>query len=571
MKVKDREKVWQKIIFHILCCFLPCFMILIFGPAEIFFANVTEFAFVYGDFAWHLAAVSVLLTAILVAVGLLLPKFIDKMYVSLILGIAVDGYIQIMFLNGNLDLLGRNSEGYNAGALNVSVNLVIWISIIVLIYVLALRNENLWKKILIILSLFLLAVQIVAYVSLLITANDDAYKRVEKGYHLSGANQFTVSANENVIVFVLDMFSNSYINELENAYPGAIDFLHDFTYYSNADCTYFGTFPSLAHMLSGCEVNMQQSVNDWCRDIWSSDSYSTFSDMLASKNYISNLYTSSLHVLIGNNDASILNGKFENISNQKEDVEISFDLLYKTIYKMSAYRMAPEVLKNCFYTQYREYVNIVSNAENKVYYENYEFYRQLCYMGLDVDNKHNYYNFYHLEGAHEAITDEFCHYKIGATMDETLKGCMVLINEYLNQLKRLGVYDKSSIIITADHGTMSSPQVLFFMKEKGEHHDELKVDNTPISHKEFLSTIACTIDKNGGGIQNLKPDMMRERDYFWCVEDSEYPKVPYYTHDRNARANVYYRYAYVGDGNELSRILHDENPDEIIPIVDSVY
>ena len=53
---KERLK---KIGIGFLIYFLLCFMLFIFGPSEIFFANVTEFSFIYGDFAGYLAVLAV--------------------------------------------------------------------------------------------------------------------------------------------------------------------------------------------------------------------------------------------------------------------------------------------------------------------------------------------------------------------------------------------------------------------------------------------------------------------------------------------------------------------------------
>lgn len=47
-------------------------------------------------------------------------------------------------------------------------------------------------------------------VSLLITTSEEAYKRPFGYDRLSGEEQYTVSAKDNVIVFVFDYFSNLY-------------------------------------------------------------------------------------------------------------------------------------------------------------------------------------------------------------------------------------------------------------------------------------------------------------------------------------------------------------------------
>ena len=75
---------------------------------------------------------------------------------------------------------------------------------IALVLVLAFVKKELWKSVVTYLSAFLLCIQLVALVSLLLTAKEEAYKYPEGNYYLSGENQYTVSAHDNVIMIVLD-------------------------------------------------------------------------------------------------------------------------------------------------------------------------------------------------------------------------------------------------------------------------------------------------------------------------------------------------------------------------------
>lgn len=213
-------------------------MLLIFGPSEIFFANATEFSFVYGDFAGYLAVLACGCAVVLTLLTMLLPGVIYRIVVSLSFGVSAAGYVQIMFLNKNLDLLGVNPEGYQVKVGLGAGNLVIWIALMAVALIFSFVKKELWQKIVTGFSAFLLCIQVVALLSLLLTAKETAYVREEGKWHLSGEEQFTVSAEQNVIVIVLDYFSNQYLEPLLTAYPGATDFLHDFTYYSNTDCVF---------------------------------------------------------------------------------------------------------------------------------------------------------------------------------------------------------------------------------------------------------------------------------------------------------------------------------------------
>lgn len=566
----------KKIILTFLVSFLLTFMLLIFGPAEIFFANAKEFDFVYGEFGGYLAVAAFLGAALVTVVIGFLPDKLYRVLLSVVFGICVAGYLQVMFLNKNLDLLGVNPEGYKVAAGQAVFNLLIWLLVIVLALVLAFWKKDIWKKTIIYLSAFLLCIQLAAFVSLLLTADEDAYAYpAEEGqWHLSGEEQYTVSAEKNVIVLILDYFSNQYLEPLENAYPGATDFLQDFTYYSNTDCTYFGTFPSLPHMLTGKEVDMSCGVNEWCEQIWNSESTESFYQMLSEKNYVANVYTSDTNILCGLNDVQLLNGKLSNIANSAQEIDIFYKLLFKTMGKMSAYRMFPDVLKPQFYANIDEYADIVSVKDHKINHNNYDFYQGLQEKGLTADKDSNYFVVQHLMGPHLYTTDELGYYKEDSTLEETAKGCMVIVEAYLNQLKALGVYDDATIIITADHGGPYDSQVIFYMKEPGETHEKTPVTNAPISFREFLPTIAGAVGADytqyGQSVHDFSENEARERTVWLRMYDGEYPVVPCYTGDKNGESNVYYGYTYTGDIEDLLKQT-ETGPSVVVPVVDSYF
>ncbi len=569
-----KKYILKKIGTAFLVSFLFTFMLLIFGPAEIFFANVTEFEFVYGEFAGYMAAFAVIGAVILTVLISFLPDMLYRILASLIFGISVAGYLQVMFLNKNLDLLGVNPEGYKTGFAQSAVNLIIWLIVITCVLAAAFWKKDLWKKAVAALSAFLLCIQATALVSLIVTAKEDAYLYPEGGYHLSGEDQFTVSADQNVIVLILDYFSNQYLEPLESAYPGATDFLHDFTYYSNMDCTYFGTFPSLPHMLTGNEVDMSCTINEWCQQIWNSRKTESFYNMLRDRNYKANVYTPDANILCGLNDPELLSGRLSNVVNSAQDIDIFYKLLFKTLTKMSGYRMFPDLIKPYFYANIDEYADIVSVKENKIHHNNHEFYETLLEKGLTADKSSNYYIVQHLMGPHLYTTDEAGHYKEDSTLEETAKGCMVIVEEYLNQLKALGVYEDATIIITADHGGPYDSQVIFYMKEPGETHEVSPVTDAPVSFLEFLPTIAEAAGGDqsefGQSVHDFAAGEQRERTVWLRMYDGAYPTVPCYTGDKNGESNVYYGYSYTG-GIEALLKQTETGPTKVVPVVDSYF
>ncbi|MBQ7782257.1 MAG: alkaline phosphatase family protein [Lachnospiraceae bacterium] len=557
-----------------LITFLITFMWLVFGPAEIFFANVTEFDFIYGEFFWHMAVITIVVTLVVSLLVLILPEKVSRALLSVMFALAVMSYIQVMFFNQKLDLLGESAEGYELQTGKAVFNLIIWIVICLAVIVLAYLKKDIWKKLVLGASGFLLAIQAVAYVSLLLTADEEAYKRPDGFWMLSGEEQYVVSGEENIIIFVLDCFNNQYVDIMNEAYPGSTDFLHDFTYYNNADCTYYGTFPSLPHMLTGCEVREDMTVNDWCSWIWDNEKTNSFYEGLQTNNYITNIYTADAQVLVGTNPKGILSGKINNAVNSSAEMEVDYELLIQTLMKMSGYRLVPDLFKGYLYTDIDEYESIVRLKENPINYNNYDYYERLVEQKLSINEEHNYFIVEHLVGTHSYSTDEFGHYSEDAVLADTAKGCMVIVEEYLNQLKELGVYDNSTIIITSDHGVEDESQVIFFVKQPGESHEESPITSAPIAHTELLPTIAQAAGMNPGEygqtIYDFGDGEERERTVWVRTFDDAYPSVPCYTGDKEGSSNVYYGYSYVGNLQDLLEQI-GSGPAQIMEMKDSHY
>ena len=531
----------RKMFLSFIVSFLLAFMTLIFGPAEIFFANVTEFDFLYGEFAGNMALIFIGILFVCTVLLSILPQKVYSMVISTLFTVSIVGYLQVMFLNKNLDLLGVKPDGYRVPPVQGIINLVIWLIVLSGVIVLAIKKSEIWKKVVLYLSLLLVGMQSVAMISLVATAPKEAYERAKGSERLDGKNQYTVSADKNIIVFVLDYFSSLYLQQMLEVYPDGADCLHDFTYYSNADCTYYGTFPSLAHMLTGCEVDTTVSIAEWCRNIWNDESTVGFYQELQANNYKTNVYTTDTNVLTSSNGCGILRNRISNITNEPREVQVDTGLLLKTLTKMSCYRMAPDLLKPQFYTNVSEYSLIVEDKGEGILQTNSDFYAKLQENGLKADDSSHYFIFQHLIGTHEFNTDANGNYKEKTSVEETARGCMTIMEGYINELKRLGVYDDATIIITADHGGdwKEDLQVVYFIKQPGETHDKSPVTNAPISHCDLLPTVAqmagLDYTKYGNSINDFSQDEQRERNIWVRTADPDFPE------------EVYYGYTYTGD------------------------
>ena len=556
-----------------LVIFLLAFMIFIFGPTEIYFSNLGQFEFLFQEYIFVMTGIGIGIALILGIAVAFLPDKVYKIILSAVCGLGLASYAQVMFFNKNLDLLGLNPDGYSVSVGALIINLLIWIVIVAAVVLAVIKKEDISNKILIGIPAFLVTIQIVAFASLIPGADESAFERPEGSYFLTGENQFKLSENDNVLVFILDYFSNQYVDKMLAKYPDAIDYLNDFTYYDNDECVYHGTYPSIAHMLTGQEIDPSIPVNEWTSQIWQSETVNEFYKVMAKEqNYNVEVYTPESWVLRGDNDVTIFDGIFDNLTNSSQEIELDRKLLVTTMSKMAMYRMSPEILKNCFYTNNGEVLNIVSETAGEKAHEDAEFYDRVLGDGLTVSGDKNMLQIHHLEGAHAWTVDENCHTKEDATLEETCMGCMVMMSAYLDELKRVGKYDDTTIIITSDHGSEREPQVIMYIKEPGEKHDKMQVSHAPISHCNLLPTLAYYMgaDTEAYGIPiNEIAEEPVTRLYFLHTYDDRYPSVKTTDGTRDGAYNVYYAYQYTGDYSDLLREIDKGAPETVIPMVDA--
>lgn len=560
---------------NFMVCFLPWFMWMIFGPMEIYMGNINQYTFGYGNFIYIMTGIALLGTVITTVIVSCLLRKKETLAKLFIFAFAVGSYIQVMFLNTGIDLLGVSADATEISEWRALKNGAVWFVVLAILLIVYKKSKDWAEQVTVYGSAFFLAIQAVALLSLMLTADNNAYKKsYENIWYITDEEQYTVSSDENIIVIILDYFSNQYIDTMLAQYPDALDFLDDFTYYDNTDCAYFGTFPSLAHLATGQEVQPDMAVSDWFSYIWSCDETKEYYNQLHQQGYQCYFYTNDQTYLCGQNSVSMLDGYIENLAVKSYVPEIDYPALIKTMIKFGGYRMVPYVMKPLLYTDLSEYYSMVHQQEGTVSSDNTWFLENIQNGAMKLDDSSKRYIVQHLAGNHEFRTAADGTEKVGSSLEENSKGCMSIMDSYLNELKSLGVYDNSTIIITSDHGGPRDSQSIFFMKKAQEQHEGLIINHAPTSLKDFQATIvkAAGLDNSayGRAFDEIEENEVRERTVLVRTMDENYPKVSKYDAKQNSTLNVYYAFAYTGDAQDLME-QYDNGPTEIIPQFDSFY
>lgn len=556
--------------------YLPIFSFGIFAPSEIFFANLADFGVIYSEFGWKFLGWGTLLALGITLVMYFIPEIIQKILLGAIWIFSVCGYVQTMFLNKGIDQIGATTDGYIPTSAEITRSFVVWgILAVVGIAVIILAKKK-WFHVVALTSLILVATQGVAYATLFPSADPVAFEYSAGEVTLDSSEQYTVSTDGNVIVFILDTLSNYVYDNVSAENPELNDVVKDFTYYNNCDCNYWGTFPSVQHMVTGYEFDPQTPVNDWMVEGWTNDITTAYYDGLHANGYEAHIYTPENRLLAAGNSMSILEGKVDNLTTTTADRTVNYDSLYKTLFQMVGYRMMPNYFKPYFDVPNSQYATLVSYPDNEIEYLNPDFYSVLCDKGLSTVNDSKYVIYYHLNGIHELITDENCQRveEADGTIEGNVRGMWTMLEEYFNQLKAVGAYDNSTIIVTADHGMMYDTQSVFFIKEAGVTRDEMAINGAPISLHELMPTMAqnAGLDASqlGETIYDYAPGDVRKRTCLLRGQDDAYPSVVRYDGVDNGGANVYFAYTYVGGWPDYT-FQWENGIYEVIPAANSFY
>lgn len=541
---------------------LPMISYGLLGPLEIFFGNEKDFNFWYTDFWGRLLLISLAVWLVLGLLVACLPQKINKIVNAFILGIGIASYIQNMFMNIKLSEDDGSPMRWESLGNFPIINLMIWIVILSVVIVVCVLLKEKWGPLSMGVSGFFSAIQLVAVVSLLLTSIGGGKESGD--LQMSGRDQLKVASKDNVIVFVLDTYGTVQMENALQQYPDMLDGLQDFTYYNNADCHYYCTFPSMTNMLTGENFNFDATLSqEWMADAWASERAEKFYTLLHEEGYACRLYSGDVGYVYGSIDN--LANKYDNVCGMEKKVDTN--RVIKLMVKMSVYRYVPYVLKPRFEVLTLEYDNVVSYVGDVgIVDDNAMFYQMLTEQSLSVKtDEENALIIQHLFGTHKPYTlDEHAAYVEAAEVNQTARGLFVIINEYLEQLKTLDKYDDATIIITADHGSWYGldAQPIFFIKQKHEKHGEMQINSAPISLDDFQPTVLDVLGQNtedfGTSIFDWEPGDRRERSVYMRMNDENYPEV------QGSSFNVYYGYTYSTDKKELDEKM-TQGPDVIIP------
>lgn len=568
------RKYLRRAALSVFPCLLPCFMYCIWGGMEVYTGNAGGFRFNYGEALGVLWPVCALCFAALMAVVPLLRGKAFRLALSVLTAFSLASYIQNLALNLNMGLMEGEAVDWAAHTAHGYVNLGVWALMLGLftLGLMLLRGKRVARAACgVCAALFTLQAATLGVVTAQYFSGDLHDERND-AYMLSGETQFEVSAEGNVVVFILDYFSNDYFESTLKKYPEIESLFADFTYYDNCDPNYIGTFPSAVHMLTGYEYDNTVTIDQWFQNAWGSESARYIYQTLAEKGYKARFFDSS-NSYFGIKYAMPY---FDNlISIAQEPHTLHADFLRESMLKLACYRYLPHIFKQNFWMVTSDFYNAVTlERQSELLSRNRAAFYYGAMGGLErVADDGKYFIVQFLRGTHPPYhLDENCRPDDTATLEQTAAAYLKMCGVYLQKLRDQGLYDDATVIITSDHGDKeNSMQILYLIKEAGAHKDAMAVNSAPISHAEFPGTILHAVGAEypyGATIYDFAEGDKRERTVMRNFIDTNYPYVPKYQSTGKGTHTVMYAYTYTGDRKALRKQVR-RGPTYILPLTES--
>ena len=581
------------------CAFTVC-TIFVVAPCEVVGGSAGSLVFSLADVWWVVALPAVGVVAVLALLLSALRGRIFNFFLVLVASIGVAAYVQVLVLNYGMPIADGGTIVWAEHNTMMVVSSAVWIAIIVLSLMLSLFNRFRAQGVVALVSACLLVVQGVGVASLFIAppAATEQAGGMDDLTHTNLVSQtesvltedglYSVSSKNNVIVFVLDTYDQTLLDTVSNMNSHMLDEMTDFTEFTNCTGSMTPTRFAVPYLLTGELPKVGEDSNVYLANRYARG---TFLDDAQNAGYSVGLYTDSLQ--IGSLPEAEQKAIAATTINMHKVAASSLDFrgTFEALCQIALYRDAPWPLKHNFW-YYTDQINgrIVSynpDAEpgERVYTMNDpRYYGQLQCQGLAVDDDApaGAFRFIHLLGAHYPYSIDEHANDLGtdnSTKEQQAQGSMYIVAEYLRQLKELGVYDQSTIVITADHGkwfltpepltTTSTPIMLVKpAKQSGDgpaggaatgsaaggaqtdgaaenaQGAAVQKSGIPVSHHDYLPTVAQAM-----GLDSSKYGSGQT---FFEVNDPDRVRTYLTTDSIGLRGIGWREYAIVGDSLRIS-------------------
>lgn len=497
-------------VHHLLPGLSLVFTLFVFAPVDLYLSVGQELWFPLGTLTRWLAIYGAAVFALITLLAWLLPPKASIAFRSVVYACSFLLYLQgnVLFIDyGTLDGRAIDWSRYTGQYI---LNALIWILVIAAFVFCMFRFRKKFRRIVEIAACVLLVTQAVTLGFLLI--RDRGGKQQVK--YLTNEGLYTVSGQRNTMVFLLDGLDSQLFSRLctENAEEISGEFT-DFTYYPDTVGGATRTQYALPYIFTGMTNTEPRSYQAYLADSFAA---SPLIAELAGGQYDSRIYSFGSYFDLNREDA------IDNVA-EGTPLALSRRKLTAAYMKLVAFRYAPSALSRFFWMYTGDFEKYKSDIGTGAYgVDDAGFGRKLASQGLSASVEQDCFRFIHFNGAHDPYTLDENGNKAGQT-DEArqTRGVLRIVSQYLQKLKDLGVYDRTTVFVMADHGYREYDpdeyRPMFMVKPAGASHP-FEISDEPISYASLAEMLTAALR---GGLTSLEPYRAEGPRYFYIHNQRE--------------------------------------------------
>jgi hypothetical protein len=508
------------------------FTAFIFAPSQMFLTNVPEFNVLYFELLGYLFIVALPFFLLIVLLIIFLPKRLvtHQKIVAVLLSLSFLLWLQGNILVWDYGLLTGGKIDFNIYFLFFDA--AVWVAVIILVLM---KSAFFYKHVKFISCLFIIVLIATSIFTYLRTDIPDS-----KRYEVDVTNEFTFSEEKNVIILVLDAFQSDVFQKIIDENESYKDIFDGFTYYRDSLSGFPSTYASVPNILTSQYYDNSVPFSDFLERAFFSPS--SIPKVLTDEGFEVDCFTYPIYL-----DKRVM-------SNVKEREGVEAATLIK-IYDAALFRYAPDFLKRYIYNDgkwllknlvprklvlfsgaddVRTPVNVppVTFDEKSLALEDVAFISDMLTYSTTVDEG-CIFKFYMLNGCHTPyLLNEKLEYEEMEGIDgytRQAEGSLQIAKIFLDELKRLGVYDNSMIFIIADHGIMAGMEYMqknanpLFLVKNFNAKGQMTTSDAPVSLSDIPKTIFSELGQKGDfigeSVFNLKDSDSRERRFLYYQWD----------------------------------------------------
>ena len=507
--------VKKRILDHLAAIVFFVFSICLYGPYSLFFPNSEEFWFSLADFSTVVIPVSLIVLLVLIVISAVFPEtkrhIVFKIFFGITLAMYVQGtYINISYGSGvqnGTEIVWSNYTGY---AIWSSLIWVVCLAVPFIVDLVVKKNDRKFYKAISAFAALLVAIQIPAFVS-----QAFSYQPTEnKEFFITDENLFELSEDHSIVMFILDTMDEQYYQEYADAHPDIADELTGFVHYDNVATAGAHTIIGLPALLTGTPYTKSTVYSEYLHTVWSSP------------NLFSVLHDEGYKVSVYGDTMEFSDDATEYVENfVRGQVSVgSYPVLAEKIYKMDMFKFMPHLLKRFFWYDSSEFAEAKSNEEEdyEIHAINdplfYEKFRENEFM-INEDGK-KVLQVYHLRGAHQPYAMDENAKETASTLKQQVAGSFNQIRRIIADLKDKNLYDKTTLLIMADHGEKHKAEHPMLLLKDAGATGPYKTSHAPVSYFDVCPYLTSLVGKQLNNdysmdLKSLREDTVRERHMFY--------------------------------------------------------